>query len=348
MADQSRWQRIKNRPVETYNKTWLGFIAIAVIGALVGGMLLVKAVGLGYTSYTAEFTQAASLRTGQPIAVAGIPVGNITSMKLVGDHVEAGLSVRDDIRLGKDTKASIRVTTILGSRYLDLRPRGTGILPGKTIDLAHTEVPYDLQAALVGATDTFDQVDFDNVARSLSVLGKQLQGLPDIVPQAMANIQTLSSVIAERRDQLGTLLKSTEKVTNTLRRQQSGIGVLVNQGQDLLGEIVSRRNTFHAMLQAFTNLVEQLSKVVIKDRPQLDEMLKTAHELSDMLGKHDDLLRSLYPIAPVLIRGIANSTGTGNAIDINLTNGLLVDSWMCAISGRAKQFGMIPYFKDCK
>ena len=27
---------------------------------------------------------------------------------------------------------------------------------------------------------------------------------------------------------------------------------------------------------------------------------------------------------------------------------LLVDSWMCAISGRAKQFGMIQYYKDCK
>lgn len=46
MAEQSRWQRIKNRPVETYNKTWLGFIAIAAIAALVGGMLLVKAMGL--------------------------------------------------------------------------------------------------------------------------------------------------------------------------------------------------------------------------------------------------------------------------------------------------------------
>ncbi|EUA47503.1 mce family protein Mce5C [Mycobacteroides abscessus 21] len=186
------------------------------------------------------------------------------------------------------------------------------------------------------------------MAQSLSVLGTQLQGLPDVVPRAMENIQSLSSVIADRRDQLGTLLKSTEKVTSTLRRQQSGIGVLINQGQDILEEIVTRRNTFHAMLQSFTNLVEQLSKVVVQDRAQLNAMLKTAHELSDMLGKHDDLLRSLYPIAPVLIRGIANSTGTGNAIDINLTNGLLVDSWMCAISGRAKQFGMIPYFKDCK
>ena len=32
----------------------------------------------------------------------------------------------------------------------------------------------------------------------------------------------------------------------------------------------------------------------------------------------------------------------------NAANGLLVDSWMCAISGRAEQFGMIQYFKDCK
>ncbi|CPZ73565.1 Putative MCE family protein [Mycobacteroides abscessus] len=260
MAEQSRWQRIKSRPVETYNKTWLGFIAIAVIGALVGGMLLVKAIGFGYTTYTAKFAQAASLRAGQPITVAGIPMGTVGSMKLVGDHVEAKLSVSDDVKLGKDTKAAIRVTTILGSRYLDLSPEGPGSLPNKTIDLAHTEVPYDLQATLKDATNTFDQVDFDKVAQSLSILGKQLDGLPEVVPQAMQNIQTLSQIIAERRDQLGTLLKSTEKVTNTLHRQQQGIGTLINQGQNLIGEFVVRRGTFHAMMQSLTNLVQQLSK----------------------------------------------------------------------------------------
>ncbi|ALR10810.1 mammalian cell entry protein [Mycobacteroides saopaulense] len=348
MAEQSRWQKIKNRPVETYNKTWLGFIAIAVIGALVGGMLLVKAIGFGYSSYTAEFAQAASLRAGQPITVAGIPMGTVTSMKLVGDHVEAKLSVSDDVKLGKDTKAAIRVTTILGSRYLDLSPEGPGSLPNKTIDLAHTEVPYDLQATLKDATNTFDQVDFDKVAQSLSVLGKQLDGLPEVVPQAMQNIQTLSQIIAERRDQLGTLLKSTEKVTNTLHRQQQGIGTLINQGQSLIGEFVVRRGTFHAMMQSLTNLVEQLSKIVIKNRPQLDDMLKTLHQLTDMLGQHDDLLRNILQVAPVALRGVTNATGTGNAIEFNAPNGLAVDSWMCAISGRAKQFGMIQYFKDCK
>jgi len=60
------------------------------------------------------------------------------------------------------------------------------------------------------------------------------------------------------------------------------------------------------------------------------------------------MLRGILQSAPIALRGLANATGTGNAIDTNFTNGILVDSWMCAISGRAKQFEMIQYYKDCK
>ncbi|MGB8386441.1 MCE family protein [Mycobacterium sp.] len=351
MADPSvrrHLKRLGKRPLESYNKTWLGFIAVAVVAVVIGAMLLVHAIGAGYRHYTAEFLQAASLKAGSPITVAGIPVGTVTSMKLVGDHVEAGLKVRDDVKLGKDSKASIRVATILGSRYLAVEPDGSGSLPHDTFDLSHTEVPYDLQAALKDATTTFEQVDSDQFARSLSVLGKQLEGLPSVVPQAMANIDSLSSIIAQRRDQLGQLLKSTEQVTNTLRRQQAGIGNLVNQGQELIGQFVARRAVFHAMMQSLTNLIDTLSKILINDRPAVDALFKDVREFTGMLAQHDDLLRNLLQVTPIFFREAANLTGDGNAINFNAPNGLLIDSWMCAISAYAKQLGMIQYFKDCK
>ncbi len=351
MADSSVWlplQRRRKRPLESYNKTWLGFIAVAVVAVVIGAMLLVHMIGAGYRHYTAEFLQAASLRAGNPIAVAGIPVGTVTSMKLVGDHVEAGLKIRDDVVLGKDSKAAIKVTTILGSRYLALEPNGPGSLPRNTFDLSHTEAPYDLQAALRDATTTFEQVDSDRFAQSLAVLGKQLEGLPAVVPQAMENIHSLSSIIAQRRDQLGQLLKSTEQVTNTLRRQQAGIGNLVNRGQDLMGQFVVRRAVFHAMMQSLTGLVDTLSQIVVNDRSGMDALLKDMREFTGMMAQHDDLLRNLLQTSPIFFRETANLTGDGNAINFNAPNGLLIDSWMCAISGRAKQFGMIQYFKDCK
>jgi virulence factor Mce-like protein len=341
-------RRWRSRPLESYNTTWLGFGALAVVGVVVAAALFVKVLGVGYTRYTAEFAQAAALAPGNPIVVAGIEVGRVTRMRLAGDHVEAGLSVRNDIPMGKDTRAKIQVMTILGSRYLKLEPEGPGSLPGKRINLAHTEVPYDLQSLLEDATTTFDQVDSDQFGQSLAVLGQQLGGLPPIIPQAMANLHSLAKITADRRDQLGTLLASTQRVANTLRNQQSSLGNLVDQGQDFLGELVARQNTFHAMLAALTNLTGNLNNVVVNDRTMLDEMLTNLRTLTDMVGQHDDLLRNLIQSAPPPLRGLTNATGYGPAFEFYVGNGIAVDSWMCAISGRAKQFNMIEYFKDCK
>jgi virulence factor Mce-like protein len=315
----------RTRPLESYNTTWLGFGALAVVAVVV-----------------------AALTPGNPVMVAGIEVGRVTSMRLAGDHVVAGLTVRNDVAMGKDTRAKIQVMTILGSRYLKLEPDGPGALPGKRIPLANTEVPYDLESLLDDATTTFDQVDSDQFGQSLAVLGQQLSGLPPVVPQAMANLHTLAKITADRREELGTLLASTQRVANTLRNQQTSLGNLVDQGQDFIGELVARQNTFHAMLAALTTLAGQLNNVVVKDRAMLDDMLANLRALSDMLGQHDDMLRSLIQAAPPPLRGITNATGYGPAVEFFAGNGIAIDSWMCAISGRAKQFGMIEYFKDCK
>ena len=137
-------------------------------------------------------------------------------------------------------------------------------------------------------------------------------------------------------------------MTNTLRRQQAGIGNLINQGQDLLGEFVARRAVFHAMMRSLTSLVDTMSQLVVNDRSGLDSLITDMRDFTGMMAKHDDLLGNMLQISPIFFREAANLTGEGNAVNFNANNVPLVDSWMCAISGRAKQFGMIEYFKDCK
>lgn len=329
-------------------KAWLGLLAVLTTGTLIAAMLLVKEAGIGYHRYTAKFLQAAALRADDVVAVAGIPVGAVTAVRLAGDHVEAQIRVRDDVPVGRDTHAAIKVTTLFGSRYVDLRPAGEGAPGDRTIDLAHTEVPYDLQAALADSTRTFEQVDADRIAESLDVLSRQLDGLPAVVPQAMDNVRALSSVIALRRDQLGNLLVNTEHVTSMLRRQQSEIGSFVRQGQELVGEFVARSAAFHALMESLRSVVDSLHAIAVNDRAAVDDVLSTMQQLSQKFAEQDALFRSLLQIAPVPIRQIANATGFGNAIETNAPAGALIDSWMCAISGRAEQFQMIPYFKDCK
>ncbi|MCX8554013.1 hypothetical protein OS121_02715 [Mycolicibacterium mucogenicum] len=77
-------------------------------------------------------------------------------------------------------------------------------------------------------------------------------------------------------------------------------------------------------------------------------MITNLHEFAKLLADHDALVRSILQVAPVTARNIANLTGSGNGADITLPAGIMVDSWMCAISGRARQFNIVEYFKDCK
>ena len=170
------------------------------------------------------------------------------------------------------------------------------------------------------ATTTFEQVDSDRFAQSLDRAWQaDSTGLPAVVPQALANIDALSSIIAQRRDQLGQLLKNTERVTNTLRSQQASIGNLVNQGQDLMGLFVARRAVFHAMMQSLQSLVDILSKIV-DQRPARAWMRcsRTCADFTGLLGQHDDLLRNLLQVSPIFMREAANITGDGNAISFTI------------------------------
>lgn len=348
MAKKSLIQRFRDRRPEDYNATWLGFTALAVIGVLVATAVGFKALGIGETDYTAQFKQAASLQPGNIVTVAGIEVGTVRSLKLAGDHVEVSFTVKNDVKLGKDTKAAIQLQTFLGGRYMALMPAGAGSVPDNTINLAHTEVPYDLQELLGDGSVLLDQLDSDQLGESLAILGKQVNGLPPIVPQAMDNLHRLSSVIAGRRDQLGELFKSTQKVANILHDQQARIGRLIDEGQSLLGEFVASQAAFRSLLAGLTSLANNLDKIVVDDRPMLEDMLQNIRDLTDMLGEHDDLVSSLLQVAPVTLRNLTNATGYAPALEFYIPNGIVVDSWMCAISGRADQFNMIEYYKDCK
>jgi virulence factor Mce-like protein len=336
------------RPIEGYNKIWLGAIALAV-SAVAAAALIVGAgrLSAGHSGYQGEFLQAAQIRSGDQVTVAGISVGAVSGVELAGDHVVVKFTARNDVHLGRDTRAAIKLTTLLGSRYLELSPAGAGELDHRTIPLANTTVPYDLQATLTDATTTFEQVDADSVAESLGTMSHALNGVPEALPQALDNVQSLAAVVSGRRDQIGSLLRSVDTVTAMMRDQQTNLGSLVVQGRDLLGEIVSRRAVVQRLFDSTTALVNTV-KSILDNQPATNELLANLREFSSMLAQKDALLRNLLQILPVPLREVANASGNGTAIDITVPAGGLVDSWMCAISARAEQFNLSPYFTNCK
>lgn len=341
----------RKRTLEDRSKAWLGTIAGLTLTALVALTTGVTALHLGKTTYYADFGQVAGVRPGDEVSIAGIPVGTVDSTALAGSHVTVSMKIRRDIALGAGTKAAIKLSTVLGARYIEIKPSGDQPLPGRRIPLTNTVVPYDLQKLLQDSTNTFGPVDAEKFAASMRTVAGQLHGVPEILPEALTNVSNLSRVIADRRGQIAELLRSTAEVATVLGGQRDDLSALVTQGRQLFDEIVTRRESVVRLMGAATRLIQTAESVLVGDSAEIDALLADIRAVTAMLGDHDGMLRSLFQILPVTMRNFANATGTGPFLDFALPGGLMVDSWMCAISGRAQQFKFperYNYFQDCE
>ncbi len=97
----------------------------------------------GYT-VSADFANASGLASGSIVELAGVQVGQVTDIQLIGTRARVIVQLRDDVYLQNDAIASIQTKGLLGGRYLLLTPGGSEqiIPPGGKI--RETESPLDL------------------------------------------------------------------------------------------------------------------------------------------------------------------------------------------------------------
>ena len=79
------------------------------------------------------------------------------------------------VELGDRTEAAIKTETVLGTKMLELTPRGDGELTG-TIPLERTKSPYDLPTALGDLTTTISGLDTTQLSSVAHHVGGHLQG----------------------------------------------------------------------------------------------------------------------------------------------------------------------------
>nr|WP_296765079.1 MCE family protein [Rhodococcus sp. (in: high G+C Gram-positive bacteria)] len=309
---------------------WRGMVAIVIVVLLFVAVIGYQHLGIGNRTVEVLFAQSAGLRVGDDVRIAGVSAGEVDSLSLAGDHVAVELAVDDAVELGSDTRAEIKLSTILGSRYVALTPAGDEPLDDSPIDLAHSTVPFDLQKAIETGTPVIEQIDAATVRESLTTVAGQLEGTPELTGQALDSISALSKVIADRGDQIAELLESADQVTARLSENSTALMSMLDQGAALAGAIVSQRGTVAKLIATTDDLTAQLDSAFTENRAAIDPLIGQLAALSRGLANNDDTLRRVYEGLPVTVRQLTNASGNGPYVDIATPWSLLPDNWLCA------------------
>ncbi len=129
-------------------------VIIGLIG--VTGVLVIALGALNYqklpffsqgNDYSAYFADAGGLFTGGGVEVSGYPAGKVSSIELDGNRVLIRFWLDKNIYVGDRSEARIRAKSLLGTKVLEVLPRGEEPLVG-TIPIDRTTSPYQLPDAL--------------------------------------------------------------------------------------------------------------------------------------------------------------------------------------------------------
>lgn len=298
---------------------------IATVGLVLSGVLFATAmqindlplVGPDRMSHRAQFSDAGGLRVGDPVQVAGVDVGQVMAIDVERDHVVVDFETDSDIAMGDRTQAAIRVSSLLGQKYLEIRPQGAGTLDaGTTIPLSRTTPAYDVVQAFEELTDVTSRVNTTQLAASFDALAETFRDSRPQVRSALRGLSRFSKVIASRDQQFKELLGHANTTTGVLDRRRDDVVHLIKASNLVLGELRRRKDAVHQLLVDTKALADELRGLVADNQEALTPALRRLESVTRLLSAHQKELRAIVRNSENYISTFNNVVGSGPWFDV--------------------------------
>ncbi len=320
------------KPIANRDPFRIGLVTLAAFVALGVVIVLLSVASFGSRSYSAVLEHTAGLRTGEDVQVHGVSVGEVTGIELRERDVLVTFELEDDIELGADSSAEVKVATLLGTHYLQVEPAGDGELADGRIPIERTSVPYNLQDVIEQGTTKLGELDPVLLAQALTEVSTTLRASGDEVGPALEGVGRLSQLVSKRSAQTGELLRAARDVTDQLDASKDDLVGLMEATTLVSDEITSRRAAISRLFRETSSLSRALRDLVAQTDADLGPALRDLDLALDALSREDKSLTKAIEVMAPAFRYIANATGSGPYADLYLDPPAIpADDGRCAL-----------------
>jgi phospholipid/cholesterol/gamma-HCH transport system substrate-binding protein len=289
----------------------IGAIGIAVVAAAILFATNYDKLSFitGEKEYAAYFAEAGGLETNSVVEVSGARIGRVSSLSLDGARVLAKFRIPGDVRLGDRTEAAVKVKNFLGSKIIELTPRGEGRLTGP-IPLERTTPAYQLPDVLGDLSTTIAKLNTDQLSNALSVVAGEFSGTPPELKAAVEGVARFSQTLDERDKELRSLLSNANKVTDVLAKRSDEIVNLVGDTNSLLATLKAESHWLDRVLVDLATIARAIGAIADDNhatlRPALDKLNGVVTLLNNRKGRIQEAIKGLDSFALALGESVAS------------------------------------------
>ena len=271
------------------NPVIIGIIATMLIAVVTVAALTVKGSMLrgGYELIT-EFEDAAGLRPGDDIFIAGIRAGTVESIDIVSDRVEIRVSVNGH-DLPSETRAQIVVRTLTGNRGLELVADGDYddlLEEGDVIPRDRTDEPIDAPEFGDVSEELLSETDSAALNDLLVSLTDVTRGQREEIARLIEGGNRVTEVVNEQEEDIRSLLNSLAEVAIVLNASGDDIVMVIDEFSSTLQTLRARRTELQRFFRQTNTTAATAADLVGRERAELDRILTDVHDVTDALSRH--------------------------------------------------------------
>jgi phospholipid/cholesterol/gamma-HCH transport system substrate-binding protein len=299
------------------------FIAVTAVATAVLASTIANVTPSARTSYHAVFSDVTGLTLGSNVDIAGVGVGQVTSIGIVREHLaDVGFTVMAGRRLPASVTATIKYQNLVGQRYIELDqgtgPVGQTLPPGGTIPLARTFPALDLTELFNGFQPLYQALSPGNVNKLTSAIVEVFQGEAPDVDTLVSAVGSLTTTLAARSRVIDEVITNLNSVLATVGAHNGQLAGLVRTLAEVVGGLAADRQPIGSAIAAISGLTSATASLLGVGRAPLRADIVSLGDLAANLNANSGLVGRFLRTLPAKLRAIARLASYGSWVNFYL------------------------------
>lgn len=276
-------------------------IALVVAFALLAGGCALPGTVSGSREISATFDDVGDLVDGHSVQVADVRIGSVTGIELTDDfRARVTMSIKDDVFVPLESRALLRTTSLLGEKFIELRPldeenptEGTDLSDGDVIE--ETAEAPELEFVTEQAVQLLGSVVASDLATLVETGAVGFGGRGTELRSIIDDLSVVSSTLADQTDELVRIIDALDGATATLADGSGEVSELLSNLADTTEVLAENRDEAIEAIRQLTRLAKVQNETVFEPHlaavdtqiKQLDAILaevsRNQRQITDLL-----------------------------------------------------------------
>lgn len=299
-------------------------LAVVAVLAVVVALVLVALPDQQKKYLTASYPRTVSLYEGSDVKIMGVPVGKVTSVKPSGTDVTVKMWYDAKYDVPSDVQAVIISPAIVGDRFVQLTPvfkHGDRELQDHAVlSTARTSTPLELDQIyqsideLTVALGPQGANSKGSLTRLLDSTAQNFRGQGEQFHQTISDLGKLTGTLDDNKEELFGTAREVERFVRALARNDGTVRRFNDSLTSAADLLKDERADLAAALHNLGIAMKAVEGFVKENRGTLSHNIKGLNQVAKVLVKQRAALDEVLQVAPTTLANLYHtynpSTGT--------------------------------------